>query len=247
VDSVLGIAHHDNPQVNALRARQHAADMSVRRAQGLYTPTFSVSTGVGGYTYQYTDNNFLVNQAQLELAAENGPCLSLDSIAQAVHLEPRTCGPTSLTPAQAAQIRAGNHQFPFTFTNTPRQLTATFSLPIFDGFQRERTVEQAEVDRDDARYNQRARELQLTADVTGAYLTLTTSVRTVQIQEQNSAAAREALVLAEERYKVGAATFVDVTDGRAAYERAENDRIGAVYDYHKAFAALESAVGRPLH
>jgi outer membrane protein len=246
VDSVLAIARRDNPQVNALRARGHAADVSVHRANGLYTPTLSLSTGVGGYTYEYTDNNFLVNQAQLELQAENGPCLSLDSIAQAVHLATRSCGPTTLTPAQAAQIRAGNRQFPLTFTNTPRQFTATLSLPIFDGFQRERTVEQAEVVRDDARYNQRAGELQLTADVTAAYLTLTTAVRTVQIQEQNAASAREALVLAEERYKVGAATFVDVTDARAAYERAENDRIGAVYDYHKAFAALESAVGRPL-
>ena len=33
---------------------------------------------------------------------------------------------------------------------------------------------------------------------------------------------------------------------RASFERAENDRINAIYDYHKAFAALESAVGRPL-
>jgi outer membrane protein len=245
-DSVLAIARRDNPQVNALRAREHAASVSVHRAAGLYTPTFNLSTGVGGYTYEYTDQNFLVNQAQLELQAENGPCLSLDSLAQSLHASSRTCGPTTLTPAQAAQIRSGNRQFPFSFTNTPRQITATFSLPIFDGFQRERTVEQAEVDHDDARYNQRAGELQLTADVTSAYLTLTTSVRTVQIQEQNSAAARDALYLAEERYKVGAATFVDVTDARAAYERAENDRIGAVYDYHKAFAALENAVGRPL-
>ena len=40
--------------------------------------------------------------------------------------------------------------------------------------------------------------------------------------------------------------LVDVTDARAAFERAESDRINAVFDYHKAFAALESAVGRPL-
>jgi outer membrane protein TolC len=102
------------------------------------------------------------------------------------------------------------------------------------------------VNREDARYTERARELQLTADVTSAYLTLTTSVRTVQIQSQNSTAARQALTLSEERYRVGAATFVDVADARAAYETAENGRISAVYDYHKAFAALESAVGRPL-
>jgi outer membrane protein len=68
----------------------------------------------------------------------------------------------------------------------------------------------------------------------------------VELQETNSVAAREALSLAEERYRVGASTFVDVAQARADYERAETERINAVYDYHKAFAALESAVGRPL-
>ena len=29
-------------------------------------------------------------------------------------------------------------------------------------------------------------------------------------------------------------------------ERAEQDRIAAIYDYHQAWAALENAVGRPL-
>jgi outer membrane protein TolC len=37
-----------------------------------------------------------------------------------------------------------------------------------------------------------------------------------------------------------------VTDARAALERAETDRINAVYSYQTAFAALESAVGRTL-
>ena len=58
--------------------------------------------------------------------------------------------------------------------------------------------------------------------------------------------ALQALVLAQERYRVGLNTFVDVAQSRGDYERAENDRINAIYDYHKAFAALESAVGRPL-
>jgi outer membrane protein len=246
LDSVMAIARRENPQVGALRAREHASDVGVRRAQGLYVPTLSLSTGIGGYTYQYTDNNFLVNEAQAAIGAQYSSCLTIDTVGQAAGLPPRNCGPAGLTPAQMAAIRAGNRQFPFSFINTPRQFTATLSLPIFDGFSRERNVEQAEVDRDNARYNERARELQLTADVGSAYLTLTASVGTVALQEQNTAAAREALSLAEERYRVGAATFVDVTDARAAYERAENDRIGAVYDYHKAFAALESAVGRPL-
>jgi outer membrane protein TolC len=84
------------------------------------------------------------------------------------------------------------------------------------------------------------------ADVTAAYLSLRTAFRTVQLQEQNARKAREELTFAEERYRVGAAIFLDVTTARVAYERAESDRINAIYDYHKAFAVLESAVGRPL-
>ena len=58
--------------------------------------------------------------------------------------------------------------------------------------------------------------------------------------------AREELLLAQERYRVGAATFLDLSDARASYARAESERINAAYEYHRAFAALESAVGRPL-
>lgn len=246
LDSVLDLARRSNPQVNALRARTHAADVGVHRARGLYTPTLQLSTGISGYTVQYTNSQYLVGAYQAELAQVNASCLTLDTLGLAAHLPARSCPSAALSASTVDSIRASNRQFPFGFQSIPRTITASFSLPIFDGFQREQTVEQAEVTREDARYNERARELQLTADVTSAYLTLTTSVRTVQIQTQNANAARQALTLSEERYRVGAATFVDVADARAAYERAENDRISAVYDYHKGFAALESAVGRPL-
>jgi hypothetical protein len=35
-------------------------------------------------------------------------------------------------------------------------------------------------------------------------------------------------------------------DSRNAFAQAESDRIRSVYEYHRAFAALESAVGRSL-
>ena len=79
-----------------------------------------------------------------------------------------------------------------------------------------------------------------------AYLSLTAAKRASDLQTQNSATAREALRLAEERYRVGANTFVDVQQARADYERAETDRINAVFEYHRAYATLEAAVGRPL-
>ena len=52
--------------------------------------------------------------------------------------------------------------------------------------------------------------------------------------------------LAQERFRVGANTFVDVVQARADFQRAESDRINAIYEFHRAYATLESAVGRPL-
>ena len=156
------------------------------------------------------------------------------------------CGALALTDAQASALRDRNSQFPFNFRNSPKSISATLSLPLFDGFAREQRVQEALAGSDDARFNVRARELALTADVTAAYLTLTTAEKTAAIQAQNSAKAKLELKFAQDRYRTGSVTLVDVTDARAAYERAESDRINAIYDYHKAYAALESAVGRPL-
>jgi outer membrane protein len=243
LDSVLTLARQANPQLAAVRARERAADLDVRRTRALYAPTLGLSTGIGGYTYQYTDANFAVQQALAVQQQQFTLCTLLDTVAGS---QAQACGSPSLTAAQIAAIRSNNRQFPFRFTNTPRQFAAVLSLPLFDGFAREQRVEQAAAGRSDARYTVRARELQVTADVTSAYLTLVTAGRTARLQEDNAARARDELTLAEERYRVGAGAFIDVTDARASYERAQNDRINAVYDYHKAFAALEAAVGRPL-
>jgi outer membrane protein len=156
------------------------------------------------------------------------------------------CAAIDFTPADRQALLSQNEQFPFDFQKQPFSLTATLSIPIFDGFSREQRVQEAVAARSNAQYRTRAQELTLRQEVTAAYLTLQTAQQTVTLQEQNAVRAREELRLAEERYRVGASTFIDVTQARASFERAENERITAIYDFHSAFAALESAVGRPL-
>jgi outer membrane protein len=119
-------------------------------------------------------------------------------------------------------------------------------MPIFDNLQREQRLQTAMIQRDDAKFTVRARELQIKADVTRAFLDVQTAFRTTQLQDVNAARAREELSFAEERYRVGAATFLDVTVSRGNFEQAQIDRVNAVYEYHRAYAALENAVGRPL-
>ena len=249
LEQVLGQARTANPSLLAARAREDASDVNIRRARSEYTPTLGLNANLGGYTNHVTNETFFFSSA---LSNARNQCASIESFKALAGQpsNPASCDAiNTLTPTQQTSLDqqvSANRNFPFAFTRNPYSLNASLSIPIFNGFQREQRVQEAQANRNDAKYAVRAQELRLNADVTSAYLTLQTDFRAIGIQEQNSKTARDALSLAEERYRVGANSFLEVTQARADYVRAETDRINAIYDYHRAFAALESAVGRPL-
>jgi outer membrane protein len=246
LDSVLGLARHVNPDIAADESRKFAAEMGVKTASMGYLPSLGISTGWGGNSSSYADGNFLVSSRNNQILQSAGSCLELDSLRTRVGLTSLGCRTTPLTADEASAIKAGNNQFPFKFIKNPLSIGAQLSFPIFNNYSREAQLEQARVTRDNASYALRARSLQLTTDVTNAYLTLIAAAKTVQLQEQTSQKAAEELAAVEERYKVGAATFLEVTTSRGSYETAQIGRVNSIYDYHTAFANLESAVGRPL-
>jgi outer membrane protein len=250
LDEVMRVAREENPSLRAFRSREKVASLDVRRAQSQYLPSLSVATGWGGYTQEYSNPQGLIEGQRIQAQRGLAGCLEIDTLRRQTGLESidarcRAEFPL-LGPADEEAIRRQNDRFPFAFTRQPFNVQARVSLPLFDGFAREQRVEVAQAFRDDARYQVRQHELRLTADVSAAYFTLVTAVRASEVQEQNAAKARDELRLTEERYRVGAATFVELAESRSSFERAEQDRIAAIYDYHQAWAALESAVGRPL-
>lgn len=248
ITELLKSAREANPLVLALRSRERVADLNVKRAKSEYSPTLSINTGISGYTYSFANPGLMLQRASAQALLSQQSCVRNEEVRAALGLpnDLAGCGTLAFTDADASRLRSENRQFPFNFQSSPRSISATLSLPIFDGFAREQRVQEAQAASEDARFSIRARELALTADVTAAYLTLTTAARTAALQAQNSAKAKLELKFTEDRYRSGAVNFVDLTESRAAYERAESDRINAIFDYHKAFAALESAVGRPL-
>ncbi|MCR4342093.1 MAG: TolC family protein [Gemmatimonadaceae bacterium] len=248
LEELLALAREQNPVLLATRQRERVAELGVRRQRGEYMPTLSMSTGLAGYTFEYTNPDFLVQQAQGQITGQQAACVEREQRFAAAGLPNQLAGCSSITftPAQAAALRQQNNQFPFGFNSSPRSISATLSLPVFDGFARALRRQEAVAASDDARHAVRARELAVTTDVTAAYLTLQTALRTVALQERNAAMARDEMKLSRDRYRLGMAGFIDLTQARDAFERAESARITAIYDYHKAFAALESAVGRPL-
>ncbi len=246
LDSLLDLAGSRNPAIVALRSQEHAAALGVRTAKASYTPTLSLSTGLTGYSYQYTNADYPVNVAQASIAGSFASCSQLDSLRTGVGLAAYGCGSPTLSAAQMQSIRSANNVFPFKFTRSPLSISAGLSLPIFDGFSREQSVQQAIAQQQSAAYGVKAQELQTRTNVTQAFLNLKLAASTIALRQQNADQAQDQYQYAEARYRAGQATYLDVTSARGTYVQAEVDRVNSIYDYHKAFAALENAVGRPL-
>lgn len=248
LDSVIDLAQRQNPTLKAFEARENAATWNVRRQMGEYSPTLFVSTGWSGYTREETNVELAIAEQRGAAVSRRASCYTTDSIRTGAGLSSISaqCAAIDFTPSMESSIRSANDVYPFNFTRTPWSISATVSLPIFDGFGREARLQEAQAMRSDARHAVRAQELALTANVTAAYRNLVTAAQTIELQQLNAAKAQEELAFAEERYRVGQGNFLEVTDARASYERAQSERITAIYEYHKAFAALENAVGRRL-
>ncbi|MGH7689509.1 MAG: TolC family protein [Gemmatimonadaceae bacterium] len=246
LDSMLVLARGRNPAIQALRASQRAAVIGVSTAKARYTPTLSLSTGWGGNTYQYTNSDYLVGRAQAGAVGNYASCIQQDSLRSGAGLASVGCPSPTLTPGEINEIRSANSVFPFRFTGSPLSVSATLSLPIFDGFSREQSVQQAIASKESAEYQLKAQELQTRTQVTQAFLNLQLAGKTIGLREQNASQAREEYQFAQDRYRVGQATYLDVTTAHGTFVQAEVDRLNSIYDYQKAFAALENAVGRPL-
>lgn len=134
--------------------------------------------------------------------------------------------------------------FPVGFAGQPLAGGLTLSLPIFQGFNRTTRVTQARADKLDATERLRAIELQIRSDVTSRLLAVETTWRTLAIQDRSRTAAAEQLKLAQERYRLGSGTVLELSDALNAVTRADAAYINAVYDNHRALVALYASIGR---
>ena len=256
LEELLARSDEQNPLLRSLRARQDAATWQVRAARSEFLPTLSVQAGWSGFTQEYTNEGVLLGQTFSSARSDAARCQYDNQVRSALSLgglEPDCFGRfglnasgTALNDNVARSIRDANNVFPFDYTGQPFRANLTISLPIFTGFSRSLRVSQARAQELDADEEVRARRLQVRTEVQARHLALQTAFQAIAVQEANRAAARDQLRLAQDRYRLGAGTSLEVSDAQNAVQQAEGDYVNAVYDYHKAIAALEAAVGRPL-
>ena len=243
---LLASADDQNPDLNSLRALESSAAWGERAAKSEFLPSFTVQAGWSGFTQQFTNPSSAIVGAQENAQDRIDQCNYTNTVLVNPNAPQIDCSALAFTPAQEQAIRDANSVFPFSFRRNPFSARLSVSLPIFNQFDRELRVSQASTQADDAREAVRARALQVRTDVSQGYYGLLTAHRTIQIQENNRTAAREQLRLATERYRVGSGTFFELLDAQLTGQQAENDYVAAVYEYHRARASLEAAVGRPM-
>ncbi|HEU4881506.1 MAG TPA: TolC family protein [Longimicrobium sp.] len=250
-DELVAMALENNPGLNAARANTGAARTQVRAARSAYLPTLNFQVGLAGSVYSAGNIDPLVQQQLGGMQSAFASCNEGNAIRTAVGLTPSDCSGLDVSdPAVQAAVRrdvaAGNPSFPFGYERQPLQASMSISLPLFDGLNRERRIEEARVQEDDARLAVRAQEQRLTRDVRTGLLNAQTAYRTAQLQRQVAENAGEELRMARERFRLGAANSLEVTDAQTRLAEAERAVIDAVYMYHKSLAALEALVGRSL-
>jgi outer membrane protein TolC len=120
------------------------------------------------------------------------------------------------------------------------------SWPIFNGFARERQLTTSLVARDVARARAADTRRQVNAQLTQQIAALATAFEQMSIARDNLAAATEDLRVQNERYRVGAATILDLLTSQTALTQAEVNVVQTRFNYLIARAQVEAVVGRTL-
>jgi outer membrane protein len=247
-EELTELAMRNNPQLRATRANVGAASAGVKMAKSSWFPSLSMSAGWSGFARQVLDEQALVDNARNALASQRNACQLANDLYSLLPNppSPTDCNQFVLTPEAEQLILDRNRQFPFDFQNQPFGVTLNLSLPIFQGFSRQRQIEDAAVAEDDARLRLRSERLRVRTSVATRYLSLTAAYRAVGLEQRNTELADQQLRLARERYEVGSATFLELMEAETLKARADRAYLLAVYAYHEALALLESEVGQPL-
>ncbi|MEJ2541790.1 MAG: TolC family protein [Gemmatimonadota bacterium] len=250
-DDLIAWAMASHPSLRSARATEASQQAQVRQAWSQYLPTLNLTTTLSGNALQALNEDFVVSSVEESFNSQLGNCQRLNAIDAGIagglpNYQQQDCSQFIYSDAIGQQALAANDVFPFDFTRNPVTLRLGVSLPIFTGFSRQRQLEQAEAQAQDAAYDLRAEELRLRTAVTQALYDVRASHQSVAIEERNLELAQAQLETARQRYAVGATSILDLQDAETSLSTAERDYLDARYNFHQSLVVLEAATGRTL-
>jgi outer membrane protein len=108
-------------------------------------------------------------------------------------------------------------------------ITLGFSIPLFDRGTTDLATQRAEIAEDNARLDLKDRQQQIGLEVRRAYLDYQAARQQLDAAEVQLRAAQLALQTSQQRYNVGAATLLEVTQARATQLQAASTLVTARY------------------
>ncbi len=124
-----------------------------------------------------------------------------------------------------------------------RSIGLTFSVPIFDGGQRESRISETR-----SRVRQETLRMQdvtdqVTLEVRNALLTLESSTQQVAVAEKGMELALKELTFARDRFAAGLGTHIEVTSAQTSVARARDNQIEALFRFNASRINLARAKG----
>jgi outer membrane protein len=119
-------------------------------------------------------------------------------------------------------------------------------IPIFTGGGLRAAQREAKAELDGAKATQEELNHEIRQEVTDAYYSLAELADRIQAADQQRKSAGEAFQLAQARYNMQLASFLDVLTSEVTKTEAETAYSRAQFDYQRALAELDFATGRPV-
>lgn len=140
----------------------------------------------------------------------------------------------------------GVQSFPFDREYSSNSYSFGFSVSwsIFDGFSREQRVNSAKVFRNNSMADLADSRNYTLAGVKTSYSEIDQYKKQIEVSAENVVAAEEDLRITQERYKLGAATILDLLNAQVTLKEAQVAHIRGQFDLNLAIARLENAMGK---
>ncbi|MFO7915549.1 MAG: TolC family protein [Candidatus Krumholzibacteriales bacterium] len=123
-------------------------------------------------------------------------------------------------------------------------VTGYLRFNIFDGMQTSSRVKTARADFRIAEYNLEKSRLEVENEVKKLIFAMNEAEERIEVAGETVLQASEEVRLADERYRVGAGTMLEIIDAQVSLATARGELIKAKCDYLIAYADLERATGR---
>jgi outer membrane protein TolC len=141
----------------------------------------------------------------------------------------------------------GNVGFVLNPRNRSTQYSLGLSWTLFSGFSREKSLQESKIASRQAELDKMALQQTIEESVRQAYYTLIRIWDQSKITEKNRDLAKRQLELAQERYRLGAASQLELRSAQVSHTQAETDHISKTLEYLTNYVLLEEAVGGKLH